>query len=537
MVQKQQKRFILVLVLLLSTAALATSVWAAGESEETTPASTLRIGTPNEVKAANIFSDYYLGIFAHISNPPLMKMSSDGVLEGLTADGFETSKNGSIWRFRIRDDLYWSDGQKLTAEDVRFSIEYTGNHNPSARWIKDTLKDSRVEGENTVVLVFNKPYTTLDLEFATYNIFPKHIWQDISDPMQTTGQGPNVGHGPFVIESIDLEAGVIRFEGNPYWKGQQPTLDGFEIHMYKNMDVLSLALEKGEVDTYYKYASSYPYANIDRLKETGRFEFVEQLNMGLVFLGFNLRRMPGADRSFREALTYAIDYEEILTLDALGFGQTPGRGFVPPSMGGYQSTPSLSHDPQKAKQLLASADYRDMDGNEWIEDPSGRELELEVLVRSDWTRVGELLVDYLSKVGIRAQLRSVELNSWVAEKDSYNYDLTITRTTPWGMLMHAGWGSGYFDSRRSGRGVLHILEDPEFLELCDQILATADPEQRISLGRRIQEYFARELPAVPLYWNMIVTPFNRVFTGWKPDPLYGIYNVDTLLSVKKKTTD
>lgn len=160
---------------------------------------------------------------------------------------------------------------------------------------------------------------------------------------------------------------------------------------------------------------------------------------------------------------------------------------------------------------------------------------MSVLVRADWTRVGELLVDYLSRVGVRVQLRSVELNSWVAEKDGYNYDLTITRTTPWGMLMHAGWGSGYFDSRRSGQGVLHILEDPEFLELTDRILATADPEQRGAQARRVQEYYARELPAVPLYWNMIITPFNKVFTGWKPDPLYGIYNVDTLLSVEKKT--
>ncbi len=167
---------------------------------------------------------------------------------------------------------------------------------------------------------------------------------------------------------------MIRFGRNPHWKGQEPKLDAFEIHMYKNLDVLSLALEKGEIDTYYKYASSYPYANIDRLKATGRFEFVEKLNMGLVFLGFNLRQPPCSDRNFREALSYAIDYEEILALDALGFGEIPSRGFVPPSTGGYQKTTSLSHDPQKAKQLLAAAGYRDADGNDWIEYPSGKEL-------------------------------------------------------------------------------------------------------------------------------------------------------------------
>ncbi len=151
------------LALLLLAVVSGTTVWAAGQVESAEQAAVLRIGTPNEVKAANIFSDYYLGIFAHISNPPLMKMNPEGVLEGLTAEGFETSTDNTVWTFTIRDDLYWSDGRKLTAEDVRFSIEYTGLHNPSARWIKDTLKDSRVEGERTVVLSFNKPYTTLEL--------------------------------------------------------------------------------------------------------------------------------------------------------------------------------------------------------------------------------------------------------------------------------------------------------------------------------------------------------------------------------------
>jgi len=257
-----------IVVLALLAVCSGSAVWAAGQVESAGQAAVLRIGTPNEVKAANIFSDYYLGIFAHISNPPLMKMTSEGMIEGLTAERFETSADNTVWIFTIRDDLYWSDGRKLTAEDVRFSIEYTGLHNPSARWIKDTLKDSRVEGEHDVVLTFNKPYTTLDLEFATYNILPKHVWEDIADPMRTTNPGVNVGFGPFIIEAIDLEAEVIRFAKNPYWKGQEPKLDAFEIHVYKNLDVLSLALEKGEVDTYYKYASSYPYANIDRLEAT-----------------------------------------------------------------------------------------------------------------------------------------------------------------------------------------------------------------------------------------------------------------------------
>ena len=232
----------------------------------------LKIGTSNEVKTASVFSDYYLGIFAHISNPPLMKMDQNGNLVGQTAEKVEVSEDNTVWTFYIRDDLYWSDGTKVTPEDIRFSIEYTGEHNPNARWIKDTLAQAEVKNGNRVVLTFTKPYTRLRLEFATYNIFPKHVYEDIDNPMQHTNAGENIGFGPFYIESIDLDAGVVTFARNTYWEGDEPALDGFEVHIYKNMDVLSLALENGDVDTYYKYASSYPYANINRLEKTENFD-------------------------------------------------------------------------------------------------------------------------------------------------------------------------------------------------------------------------------------------------------------------------
>ena len=504
---------------------LQSSLFAGGGTETTATSSILRIGTSNQVKSANLFSDYYLGIFAHVSNPPLMKMSGSGVLVGQTAGSYAVSDDNTVWSFAIRDDLYWSDGQQVTPEDVRFSVEFTGKHNPNARWIADTLDESEIDGNN-VVLSFSKPYTNLDLEFATYNILPKHLWQSVENPMDTTDPGLFVGCGPFVIESVDLDAGIIRFAGNPYWTDPQPYLDGYEIHIYKTTQVLSLALEKGEIDTFYQYASSYPYAGIDRLQATGEFDFVEKPNLGLVFLGFNLMRSPGDDPAFREAISYAIRYDEILDLDGMGFGSTPNRGFIAPSMGGFVQTEPLVYDPEKAKRLLETAGYIDGDG---FTKPA-----LSVVVRSEWSRIGELLVDYLEEIGIDADLRSVELATWVAAKDAYDFDLTITRTTPWGMLMHAGWGTGYFDSRRSGRGVLHTVDDPAFLSLADEILSTADPVARSDQAARIQHYYADEMPGIALYWNTIVTPFARGYDGWKPDPLFGIYNIDTFVSVDKK---
>ena len=492
----------------------------------------LKIGTPNVVKSASILGDTFLGVFAHLSNPPLMKMDAYGAVIGQTASAYEVSEDGTTWKFFVDDDLYWSDGTKVTPEDVEFTFEYLAENYPPAGWIEQTVNDIYVEN-GAVVFKLNKPYSRLNLEFATYNILPEHVWEEIDNPMEYTQTGEMIGFGPFFIAKTDLGAGVISFQKNPYWKGKEPDVDSIEIHMYDNMDVLSLALEKGDVDAYYKYAGTYPYANVQKLKDTGKFEFVEKDNVGLIFLGLNLRNEPMSDLKFREALSYGINYDEILKLDALGYGEVPNSGFVPPSMVYFKDTETFEYNPDEARQILAEAGYKDSNGNGILEDLQGNDIKLVLLTRNDYQRLSELMKEYLSALGIDSEIKTVDQSTWIKLKDEYSYDLTVTRTTPWGMMMHANWGTGYFDSRRTGEGVLHVMDDPLFLELCDGILAATSESQLEDYAGQVQDYYARELPGIALYWNKVLTPYNNAWTGWVSDPLYGIYNVDNFLSVEK----
>ncbi len=492
----------------------------------------LRIGTSDVVKSASILGDSNLAVFAHLSNPPLMKMNPDGTLSGQTAKSYSVSEDGKTWRFEIDENLYWSDGEKVTPEDVKFTFEYLADKYPPAGWIKKTVDDISIDN-NSVVFKLNKPYSRLNLEFTTYNILPKHVWETIEKPLEYVDTQAFIGCGPFVIDKIDLGAGVIYFKRNPYWRGKEPKVDSIELHMYENMDVLSLALEKGDVDAYYKYAGTYPYPSIEKLRETGNFDFVETDNVGLVMLGFNLNKEPMSDQRFREAISYAINYSEILKIDALGYGSVPNRGFVPPSMAYFKETPKLEYDPAKAKEILAEGGYRDGNGNGILEGRDGEDLRLLLLSRSKFQRVSELLKEYISQIGIGVELKVVDDATWIQLKDEYRYDLTVTRTTPWGMMMHANWGTGYFDSRRTGEGVLHVVNDPAFQKLCDDILAATNDETLKDYAEDVQDYYAENLPAIALYWNKVFTPYNKRWTGWNSDPLYGIYNMDNFLNVER----
>jgi peptide/nickel transport system substrate-binding protein len=503
-----------------------------GQGVEDSSGTVLRIGTPNVVKSASILGDSNMGVFAHLSNPTLMKMASDGKVVGLTAKSYEVSEDGKTWKFLLNDDLYWSDGQKLTSEDVLFTFSYLAEKYPAAGWMKKTVENITIEG-GAVIFKLNKPYSRLNLEFATYPILAKHIWEKVENPMEYTNEGENIGFGPFFLAKTDLGAGIVYFKKNPYWKGIAPKFDSIEIHTYSNMDVLSLALEKGDVDAYYKYAGTYPYPSIQQLKDTGSFDFVEKDNIGLIFLGMNLKKEPLSDLKFRMALSNAINYSEILKLDALGYGQIPSAGFVPPSMMGFKKTDMLEYNPTQAKKILDDAGYRDSNRNGILEGKDGKDIKLTFLTRSDYQRVTELLIESLKDIGIDSEQKSVDSSTWIKQKDAYEYDLTVTRSTPWGMLMHANWATGYFDSRRTGEGVLHVLDDPAFHRLCDDILAATNDDQLRDYAASLQDYYAKNLPGIALYWNKVETPYNKAFRGWYSDPLYGIFNVDSFLSVEK----
>ena len=493
----------------------------------------LKIGSPNMVNIANLVFDDYLPVFAHISNPPLTKMNAEGQIVGQSAQSIEVSADNTIWTFFLDDSLYWSDGKKVSPQDVQFTIEFIAKNVPWAGWLQDGLENISIKEPNAVVLKFKKPFTQINRDLSSYNLLPKHIWEKIDSPQEYSNTEENIGCGPFFIKKIDLNAGIITFTKNPFWQGKQPQVSTIEIHLYNNLDVLSLALEKGDVDTYYRYASSYPYPSIDRLKKTGRFEFVEKLNVGLYFLALNLKRSPMSDVKFREAISYAINYPEIIKLDALGYGRVPTRGFVPESMDYFKETERLTYDVEKARKLLDEAGYIDRDQNGIREGFDGKDIHLDMLVEPDYVRRGELVKDYLEKVGIGVVIKNVDESTWIALKDQYEYDLTVTRTSPWGMLVHGSWATAYFDARRTGEGVLHIVDDPIFLNLVDGLLSTTNPDTIKELAYSVQDYYAQNLPAIALYWNIIVTPFNLEFIGWQPDPLFGIYNIDTFIHLHK----
>jgi peptide/nickel transport system substrate-binding protein len=508
-----------------ATTPTATTTAPATPAPSATPV-VLRVGSTKPFKTTNKFADYWYGVITNLTtHDSLIKLGDDMKPKPWLAEEWTVSADSKTFTFTIADNAVWHDGTPVTAEDVRFSIEYYRERDPQAGWMKEVIESVEVAG-NDVALSLTRPYGNLLTEFMTYSVIPAHIWSGVDEPLKYEGTDMTVGSGPFKFVSWDAAAGRFVFEANDDYFQGTPHVDRLEVNVYRTMDALVMALANGEVDTWWDYSGEFPYTHIPPLLKSGEIEFASATFLGVpAALGFNLNQGPTTELSFRQAVSKAINYAQIADLVYAGYGTVPTCGFVPPTHPNFNADiPTLEYDKTVASAMLASLGYVDSNGDGVREGLDGAPVVLSLLTRGDMAstlRVTEMVAADLRAVGLGSEVRALDSSTWVAAKDAMDYDLVFFRATPWGTMMHASHGSGYFDSRRTGAGVLHNLDDADYLAACDARLATAVSVDQEGLDKRLQQLHYEQLPGIALVWIDSVYPYREGWEGWTIDHIYG----------------
>jgi peptide/nickel transport system substrate-binding protein len=329
----------------------------------------------------------------------------------------------------------------------------------------------------------------------------------------------------------------LSFRANTAYHGGAPQLNGARFHIFGNLDVLALALNKGEVDAFFNYAATFPAPYVESLRQTQGLSFVEADSLGIpALLGFNPKSKLTSSLGFRRAIAFAIDYERINHALMAGRGAIPGPGLVPPPFPIRESFAPWRQDPEESRRLLKAEGFSDKNSDGFLMDRKGRKVTLALLVRTDlWgdNQTARLISHDLAQLGIEVKVQSVDLSTWQTFNRQGRYDLLLFRTTPWGMMMHAGYGSGYFDARTEGSAVCPIM-DSSFSALCDAILCETKPEELAILYRKMQRYYNDNLPAIALCWGKGVYPHSRDWAGFRLSYLEGgIINSLTWKSIQR----
>ena len=327
------------------------------------------------------------------------------------ATSMEVSDDGLTWTVSIRDDVVFTDGEPLTAEDVAF----TYNTVKATSSVNDFTMLDRAEAvdETTVAFHMNTPFSIWPYTMAVVGIVPEHAYDSA-----TYGQNP-IGSGRYILKQWDKGQQVI-LEANPDYYGEAPKLKQVTI-LFLEEDAAYLAVQAGQVDLAYTsatYADGAP-AGYSLLS----CESVDNRGINLPVEGNPVT----ADVAVRRAINIGIDREEMIQNVLNGYG-TPAYS-VCDKLPWYNSAAQVEYDPEGAVALLEEAGW--LPGEDGVRVKDGVRAELNILYATGDSVRQALAADLsnqLSELGISCTIEGV---GWDTA-----YDRALSEPLVWGWGAH-----------------------------------------------------------------------------------------------------
>ena len=439
------------------------------------------------------------------------------------AESWSISGGGTVYEFKLRPDLKFSNGDPVTAEDVKWSIERAAHPDTESPVAEIYLGDivginEIIEGRGDVVAASGvtlvddrtirieidgpKAYFLAKLTYPTAYVLNRANVEAGGDSWTDNAAGT----GPFFLEEYRIGQRMVLARNENYW-GRHAYLDNVVLNLAGGV---SMAMyENDEIDI-----TGVGLADLSRVQDP-----TEELNKDLIrvppqfsisYLGFNTNEPPFDDRKFRQALNYAVD-KQLIAEQVYSELVMPAYGILPPGFPGYsEEVEGIGYDPEKAKQLLAESKYADPETRPRITvtiPGTGGSAPLDVQVVSDmWNDV----------LGVKIEVQQVE---WA----TYLQDLNRSRLQAWGGI---GWEADYpdpqdfidilFYSESSGNHGKY--SNPKVDRLVEQARTEQDIVRRVELYNEAEEMILQDAAWLPLWFDMeglaLIKPWvkNYAFT-------------------------
>ena len=272
------------------------------------------------------------------------------------ATSWEVSDDGLEWTFKLREGVTFHDGATFNADAVKYSLDRTKELNLGAAYIWWPLTEVQVVDEYTVKLVLSDPVPLDRIAAASSGAWifspategKKAKWWDA---------GQEAGTGPWMLESYKPNEELVFVRNQDYWGGWEDNqFQSVIVKIVSEAGTQRQMLEAGEID----YAGLVARDTVESMEANPNVRIVKTQSFNSYLMFFNSGRAPLDDVRVRQALSYAVPYEDLITVGANGLGEQ-ARGPVPTTL--WPNDPSLTqyvHDPEKAKTLLAEAGVSDL---------------------------------------------------------------------------------------------------------------------------------------------------------------------------------
>lgn len=407
------------------------------------------------------------------------------------AEEWETSEDGLVWTFHLREDVKWHDGEKFTAEDVAYTFnEVVLNKDLGANGAANFAKVDNVEVVSDYTVNFNliSPAAALPayLSFNT-EIIPEHIFagQDPWDLTSFNKQGP-IGTGPFKLKKYTSGQSVV-LERNEDYFGDVALLDELEYKVLPDANTHVAQLLSGELDIFALDDTSA----LERIKSAEDVGVYARENPQFFWVIVNQELERYQDVRIRQAIQYSIDRQNIIDTVLNGYGSIADAG-IAPALSEYftDDVKHYEYSPEKARELLAEAGWEDTDGDGFVDkDGENFTINFEIGIQGDLEAMSQLVQQNLITAGFDVELNTMDWNTMidkvVIQKD-YEMSLNWWRypADP-DLLAYMGTGGGRNIPGYTGEKLDELLEAGA---------KTSNVEERIEIYKEAQQVMSEELP-------------------------------------------
>ncbi len=454
----------------------------------------------------------------------LVKYDKDLNLVGDLAESWDISQDNLTITFHLRKGVKWQDGMELTADDVMFGFQTIINPNTPTAYAGDFQEVYRAEvlDKYTFKVTYKKPFAPGLASWGSLVILPKHILEGQDITKSSLVRKP-MGNGAYMLKEWKAGEKIELISNHDYFEGR-PFLDGFIYKIIPDTATMFLELKAGNID--FMGLSPLQYLRQTETKTfQDNFRKYKYLSFTYTYMGFNLLNPLFQNKRVRQAISYAINKNEILEGVLQGLGEVATGPYKPGTWQYNSAVKTYPYDPEKAKALLKEAGWVDTDGDGILE-KAGKQFEFTVILNqgnNERRKTAEIIQRRLTEVGISIKLRVLEWATFINEYiDKKNFDATILGWT-------IGQDPDLFDVWHSSKTNFKELNFISYKnEEVDRLIMegrhTFDRKKRKQAYFRIQEIFAEDQPYVFLYVPYALPIIHKRFQGIEPAPAGITYN-------------
>lgn len=413
----------------------------------------------------------------------------------------EYKQDGNKFTFILNENALWHDGQKVTANDVAFTIDYYKKNPPVSGTLgegdKFVVESTNVVDDTTIEINVKQVGPDTLSNISTFYIIPKHIWEKVDDPKTYNGEDQFIGCGAFKLKSYEAASGSYEYEAmENYYYGKQVS----QRVLFVPVSDPILAFNNGEIDL-----TDVSVDLLEQYKQRKNIGIIETANSFGYRMHINMDKQPiFKDVEMRKALYYAIDRQSILTNVLRGGGAVGSAGYCPSTSTWYSpDVEQYEYNPEKAKAAF-----------------EGKNISINLVTESQSAanvKIAEIVKMNLESAGIKVSVTALDTQGRDRAAGTGDYDLIIISNGGWGLEPSQLPGILTVGEKGTGPGAgVRGWSSEKINGIVDNLKQESDEAKRKEIYKELQIETSQEVPFLILATSSSYNVFNKdYYSGWK----------------------